>query len=73
MTEQLADIAEESPLRDSALPTDHVTRALTIVLSDADWQALRRVEPDPVNWLRAQVHERLDRAVNTATPVAPAD
>jgi hypothetical protein len=47
------------------VPTD--TRTLTIVLPEADWQALRRAEPDAIAWLQAQIRERL------APPVPPSD
>jgi hypothetical protein len=35
------------------------SRTLTIVLSEADWRALREVEPDAVGWLHARIQERL--------------
>ena len=51
-----ADPAETSL---SAL-TDRAVRALTLILPETEWQVLRRVEPDPLGWLRTQVHRRLD-------------
>jgi hypothetical protein len=50
------------------------SRTLTVVLSEADWRALREVEPDAVGWLHARIQERLgSRAtqksgVRTAAP-----
>jgi hypothetical protein len=38
------------------------SRTLTVVLSEADWQALRAVEPDAVGWLHARIRERLGAA-----------
>ena len=35
------------------------TRTLTLVLPEADWQALRAAEPDAIGWLRAQIQNRL--------------
>jgi hypothetical protein len=35
------------------------TRTLTLVLPEADWQALRAAEPDAIGWLRAQIQQRL--------------
>jgi hypothetical protein len=35
------------------------TRTLTIVLPEADWQALRTAEPDAIGWLQAQIRRRL--------------
>jgi hypothetical protein len=35
------------------------TRTLTIVLPEAEWQALRTAEPDAIGWLQAQIRQRL--------------
>jgi hypothetical protein len=35
------------------------TRTLTIVLPEAEWQALRTAEPDAVGWLHAKIRQRL--------------
>ena len=35
------------------------TRSLTIVLPEAEWQALRTAEPDAIGWLQAQIRQRL--------------
>jgi hypothetical protein len=39
-----------------------VTRTLTIVLPEAEWQALRTAEPDAIGWLQKQIRERLGDA-----------
>jgi hypothetical protein len=41
------------------LEASQVTRTLTIVLPEADWQALRSVEPDAISWLQDRIRERL--------------
>ena len=41
------------------------TRTLTLVLPEADWQALRAAEPDAIGWLRTQIQNRLSA---TSTP-----
>ena len=35
------------------------TRTLTLVLPEAEWKALRDVEPDAVGWLHLQIRNRL--------------
>jgi len=35
------------------------TRTLTIVLPEAEWQALRTAEPDAIGWLQALIRQRL--------------
>jgi len=41
------------------------SRTLTVVLSEADWRALREVEPDAVGWLQARIQERLGARAST--------
>jgi hypothetical protein len=41
------------------LRSSDTSRTLTVVLSEADWQALRAVEPDAVGWLHERIRERL--------------
>jgi hypothetical protein len=41
------------------LDASHPTRTLTIELPEADWAALRSVEPDAVGWLQGRIRERL--------------
>lgn len=35
------------------------TRTLTIVLPEAEWQALRTAEPDAIGWLQSLIRQRL--------------
>jgi hypothetical protein len=62
MTEQPAHDRVTSDAAPAIDPLDGETRALTVVLSDAEWRALRRLESNPVDWLRAQVRDRLRQA-----------
>ena len=32
-------------------------RVISIVLSDEDWQAFMRLQPEPVEWLRERIKE----------------
>jgi hypothetical protein len=41
------------------LDAKQVTRSLTIVLPEAEWHALRNVEPDAIGWLQERIRERL--------------
>ena len=38
----------------------NTSRFLAVNLTEAEWQALRAVTPDPVAWIRAQIHQLLD-------------
>lgn len=51
------------------------TRTLTVVLPEADWRALRTVEPNAVGWLHDMIKARLtDPApVTTAAGTAQPD
>lgn len=42
----------------SELTQDH-TRTLTLVLPEAEWRALRDIEPDAIGWLQLQIRHRL--------------
>jgi hypothetical protein len=39
-----------------------VSRSLTVVLSEAEWRALRDIEPDAVGWMQDRIRERLTSA-----------
>jgi hypothetical protein len=41
-------------------------RVITIALTDADWKALRSVQPEPVDWLKRTIRETIDRAQSAA-------
>ena len=47
------------------LSSSATSRTLTVVLSEADWQALRAVEPDAVGWLHERIRERLGATEST--------
>ena len=44
------------------------SRALTVVLSESDWRALREVEPDAVGWLHERIRERLGTRSSDVKP-----
>jgi hypothetical protein len=52
-------IPDPSAPQPAELGIDRTTRALTVILAESDWQALRRLEPDPVDWLKGQIRHRL--------------
>jgi hypothetical protein len=37
-------------------------RFIAVNLTDAEWQALRSVAPDPVAWVKEQIHRLLDES-----------
>lgn len=41
-------------------PEATATRTLALELPEADWQALRALEPDAVGWLRSMIRSRLE-------------
>ena len=45
-------------------------RVITLAISDADWKALRAVQPEPVDWLKQTIRDAIARG--TATPERPA-
>lgn len=48
-------------------------RVITLAISDADWKALRAVQPEPVDWLKKTIREAIDRGTPAAErPVAKA-
>ena len=44
-------------------------RVISVVLSDEEWKALMRVQPQPVAWLR----ERISEAITSGLPRSAAD
>ena len=50
------------------LRSSAASRTLTVVLPEADWQALRAVEPDAVGWLHERIRERLGTAAPDQNP-----
>jgi hypothetical protein len=44
-------------------------RVITLAISDADWKALRTIQPEPVDWLKRTIRETIDRAAAPERPV----
>jgi len=44
-------------------------RVITLAISDADWKALRAVQPEPVDWLKRTIRD----AIGQGAPVSRAD
>ena len=40
----------------------NTSRFLAVNLTEAEWQALRGVTPDPCAWIREQIHKLLDES-----------
>ncbi len=38
----------------------NTNRFLAVNLTEAEWQALRAVTPDPVGWIKTQIHQLLE-------------
>jgi hypothetical protein len=45
-------------------------RVITISLSEADWKALRSIQPEPIDWLKGKIRETIEQA-RGAAPAAP--
>jgi hypothetical protein len=54
---------------------DTRTRVISISLNEAEWQALLRLHPQPVNWLRERIQESIavDPSIASASAVAAAN
>jgi hypothetical protein len=48
---------------------DTPTSVIAVVLSETEWQALRTLEREPVDWLRQTILERLRREEQGEPPV----
>ena len=46
-------------------------RVITISLSEADWKALRTIQPEPIDWLKGKIRETIEQARGSAAPAAP--
>ena len=44
-------------------------RVITLAISDADWKALRAVQPEPVDWLKRTIRDAIDQGA----PLSRAD
>ncbi len=40
--------------------TLNIDRVISIALSDEDWRAFTQVQPEPVSWLKARIHETIE-------------
>ena len=47
-------------------------RVITLAISDADWKALRTIQPEPVDWLKRTIRETIDRAAIADRPAIKA-
>ena len=45
-------------------------RVITLAISDADWKALRAVQPEPIDWLKRTIRAAIDQSA--AAPQRPA-
>jgi hypothetical protein len=45
-------------------------RVITLAISDADWKALRAVQPEPIDWLKRTIRDAIDQ--RAAAPERPA-
>jgi hypothetical protein len=46
-------------------------RVITLAISDAEWKALRAVQPEPVDWLKQTIRDAIASAA-VAAPERPA-
>lgn len=49
-------------LNGEVLVDKNTGRFIAVNLTDAEWQALRTVAPDPVAWVKQQIHRLLDES-----------
>lgn len=40
----------------------NTSRFLAVNLTEGEWQALRTVTPDPVAWMKSQIHQLLEES-----------
>jgi hypothetical protein len=40
--------------------TPTIDRVISIALTDEDWRAFTQVQPEPVLWLKARIHETIE-------------
>jgi hypothetical protein len=40
----------------------NTNRFLAVNLTESEWQALREVTPDPVAWIKSQIHQLLEES-----------
>ena len=49
-----------------------VNRVISVSLNEREWQALMRLHPQPVVWLREKIRESLQDGEATAVPASAA-
>ena len=60
--------ARPAPGVECAMPE----RVITLAISDADWKALRALQPEPVDWLKKTIREAIDRGAAADRPAVKA-
>ena len=45
-------------------------RVITLAISDADWKALRAVQPEPIDWLKRTIREAIAQGPLTSVAAA---
>ena len=45
-------------------------RVITLAISDADWKALRAVQPEPIDWLKRTIREAIAQGPLTVVTAA---
>jgi hypothetical protein len=46
-------------------------RVITLAISDADWKALRAVQPEPIDWLKRTIREAIAQAPLSSATTGP--
>jgi hypothetical protein len=41
-------------------------RVISIAISEADWKALRTIQPEPIDWLKGKIRETVEQARQAA-------
>jgi hypothetical protein len=41
-------------------------RVISISISEADWKTLRSIQPEPVDWLKDKIREKVEQARQTS-------
>jgi hypothetical protein len=47
-------------------------RVITLAISDAEWKALRAVQPEPVDWLKRTIRDAIAQGATPERPAAKA-
>ena len=46
-------------------------RVITLAISDAEWKALRAVQPEPIDWLKRTIREAIAQAPLSSAAAGP--